>query len=242
MKFLVFQHSAVEHPGLFREIMHKDGVSWDAVRLDAGQSIPPLVAYDVLLVFGGAMNVWDETEHPWLIAEKAAIRSFVNELRRPFLGICLGHQLLADALGGSVGRMPEVEIGISELRLTAAGKADPLFGTSLQPMNCVQWHGAHVIRLPESAVLLAENDACAVQAMRVGDRAYGLQYHAEADEERLADWGKSRAYQGTIEKLKGPGGHVEVERILAQRIDAFRAAAQAIYQHIRHLVAARMPA
>ena len=109
-------------------------------------------------------------------------------------------------------------------------------------MSCVQWHGAQVIRLPQSAALLAENDACAVQAMRVGDRTYGLQYHAEADEERLADWGKSRAYQGTIEKLKGPGGHVEVERILAQRIEVFRAAAQAIYQHIRHLVAARTPA
>jgi GMP synthase-like glutamine amidotransferase len=116
MKFLVFQHSAVEHPGLFREIMRKDGVSWDTVELHAGQSIPPLAGYDALLVLGGAMNVWDEAEHPWLVAEKAAIRSFVNELRRPFLGICLGHQLLADALGGSVGRMPEVEIGISDLR------------------------------------------------------------------------------------------------------------------------------
>src|SRR6186713_2130471 len=98
MRLLVLQHLASGHPGIFRSFFARDGIAWDTIRLDRGEPIPMLEAYDALWVMGGEMNVWDVDEHPWLIEEKRAIRRWVRELQRPFLGICLGHQLLADAL------------------------------------------------------------------------------------------------------------------------------------------------
>ena len=99
MKLLVFQHIACEHPGVLRTFLAEDGVDWDAVELDEGAPIPDLHDYDALWVMGGPMDVWDTEEYPWLVEEKAAIRYWVNELKRPYLGLCLGHQLLAESLG-----------------------------------------------------------------------------------------------------------------------------------------------
>ncbi len=100
MRFLVFQHLAVEHPGVFRDFFVEAGIEWDVVELDEGQPIPDLNDYDALWVMGGPMDVWEVDDHPWLVAEKAAIREAVNDRGMPFLGCCLGHQLLANALGG----------------------------------------------------------------------------------------------------------------------------------------------
>jgi GMP synthase-like glutamine amidotransferase len=92
MRLLVFQHIDCEHPGIFRQFLKEDAVSWDAVALDRGDPIPPLQDYDALWVMGGPMDVWDIEDYPWLTSEKQAIRRWVRELRRPLLGICLGHQ------------------------------------------------------------------------------------------------------------------------------------------------------
>ena len=101
-RVLVFQHVAVEHPGIFRQFLADDGHSYQAVELDEGESIPALEGFDALWVMGGPMDVWDEAEYPWLVAEKAAIREAVITRRMPYLGFCLGHQLLGEALGGQV--------------------------------------------------------------------------------------------------------------------------------------------
>jgi hypothetical protein len=101
MRLLVFQHIDCEHPGQLRQYLRQGRIEWRTIELDRGEPIPPLDNYDALWVMGGPMDVWDVEENPWLIAEKAAIRRWVRELDRPFLGLCLGHQLLADALGGT---------------------------------------------------------------------------------------------------------------------------------------------
>ena len=112
MRLLVFQHLDCEHPGSLRKFLAADGVQWDTVELDAGQPIPPLEGYDALWVMGGPMDVWDIEECPWLIPEKQAIRTWVRDLKRPYLGLCLGHQLLADALGGTCGPQRPPEVGV----------------------------------------------------------------------------------------------------------------------------------
>ena len=99
---LVFQHMSLAHAGIFRDCLQADRIEWDVVALEAGEPIPALEDYDALLVMGGAQDVWQEAEHPWLTAEKRAIRAAVLEHEVPYLGICLGHQLLASALGGEV--------------------------------------------------------------------------------------------------------------------------------------------
>ncbi len=103
IRILIFQHLACEHPGTFRDLMRDDDVVTHTVELDDGEPIPCLDGFDALMVMGGPMDVWQTAIHPWLDAEITAIRDWVAARRRPFLGFCLGHQLLAEALGGTVG-------------------------------------------------------------------------------------------------------------------------------------------
>src|SRR5262245_24771347 len=148
MRILVLQHLASEHPGSFIPHFERDGVTWDPVELDEGGTIPPLEPYDAMWVMGGAMDVWDVDEHPWLIEEKRAIRRWVREIDRPFLGICLGHQLLADALGGTCGPQRPPEIGMFDVALTEAGRADPLLAGLPEVTKALQWHGVRVAEPP----------------------------------------------------------------------------------------------
>ena len=124
---LVLQHHPDEHPGSLGPTLEDAGLTLSTVELDAGQPIPALDPFDLLVVMGGPQQVWEEDEHPWLVDEKAVIRHWVGELHRPFLGVCLGHQLLADAMGGRVARMETPEIGVHDIRRTSDGAGDPFF-------------------------------------------------------------------------------------------------------------------
>jgi GMP synthase-like glutamine amidotransferase len=204
--FLVFQHVPVEHPGIFRDFWTEAGVGWTPIELDAREQIPAHLAdYDALVVMGGPMDVWQREQHPWLTSEVAAIREFVVELGRPFLGVCLGHQLLAEALGGHVGPAAVVEVGPCPVRLTPNHAEDPLLHSFPSPLTTFQWHGAEVKTLPEGALVLAETDACAIQAFRWGPCAYGFQFHAEITSETVDDWGRIPAYKQSLEAALGAG-------------------------------------
>src|SRR5271165_2705118 len=141
---LVFQHLAIEDPGSLASWMDRAGMRLTTVELDEGGEIPDLEGFDFLLVMGGPMDVWQEEEHRWLVTEKAAIRRWVRQLRRPYLGVCLGHQLLADALGGAVGLMATPEIGVMDIALTDDGRSDRAFAGLPPVVPALQWHGAEV--------------------------------------------------------------------------------------------------
>ncbi len=201
MKILVFQHVASEHPGNFRDVMKARGCSMHAVELDEGEAIPPLDGFDVLLVMGGPQDVWQTDRFPWLLDEMDAIKQWV-QAGRPYLGMCLGHQLLAQTLGGHVGPMEIPEVGMSQMRV----EADPLFDGLPESWPCMQWHGAEVKRLPDGAVRLATSPGCAVQAQRWGRCAYGLQFHMELTHSTTAEWGCLPEYKAALERVRGPGG------------------------------------
>jgi GMP synthase-like glutamine amidotransferase len=206
LRFLVFQHLDVEHPGVFRDLWRDAGVDWDTVHLDEGETIPPdLAAYDALVVMGGPMDVWQQEQHPWLAAEIAAIRHFATTLKRPYLGVCLGHQLLAVALGGQVGLARASEVGPGAVRLTDAARTDALFEGLDSPLTAFQWHSAEVIQAPAGAVILAESDLCAIQAFRWGGHAYGMQFHAEITGSTVSEWGGVPAYAKSLDESLGPG-------------------------------------
>ena len=231
MKFLVLQHIEIEHPGIFRDFMRADGISWDAVELDEGEGIPPLEGYDALISMGGPMDVFEEDAHPWLADEKAAIREAVAERGMPFLGVCLGHQLLADALGGRVETMAEPEVGVLTVDLTAAGRADPLLAGLDASVTCLQWHGCAVTAPPSGAVVLASSERCAVQAFRVGHSAYGLQYHVELTPATVAEWSAVPAYRASLERTLGAGGLAPFDAEAQRRMPGFNRDARILYDN-----------
>ena len=231
MRLLVFQHIDCEHPGILRSFLQEDDVQWDAVELDRGEEIPNLNKYDALWVMGGPMDVWDIDDNPWLVAEKRAIRQWVGEMNKPYLGLCLGHQLLADAMGGTCGPQNPAEIGVLEVQLTEAGKNDPIFAAMPETQNCLQWHSVCVAQPPENTTVLASSDICKVQAMRVQDRAWSMQYHVELEPDTVQIWGEIPAYANALTNALGEDGLQIIKSKSDVCMDDFMGNARKLYNN-----------
>lgn len=230
MHILVLQHERVEHPGIFRDFLREDGHTWDAVHLNEGEALPAsMEGYDALWVMGGPMDTWQEETHPWLKDEKAFIREAVEVNGIPYLGLCLGHQLLADALGGQVGPSQTPEIGVMEVQLTEAGAAGVFFDGIPERFDCLQWHSAEVTALPPGAQVLATSPACAVQAMKWSTRAYSTQFHVEIESDTVTNWNAIPEYAQALEKAVGKDGAEGLEKACAERMDSFNAMAERLY-------------
>ncbi len=227
MRILVFQHAVSEHPGSFRDVMEREGHVMEAVELDEGGVIPALEGFDMLLVMGGPMDVWETEKHPWLHEEMAAIREWVTA-GRPYLGLCFGHQLLAQSMDGHVGLMEgPPEVGIAHVPVAE----DPIFAGVPELCTCFQWHGAEVKSLPEGAVLLASSEACPIQAFRLGDCAYGLQFHMELTHTTATEWGALPEYARALERVRGPGSLPEIQAEVAAHYPALNAAAERVFSN-----------
>jgi GMP synthase-like glutamine amidotransferase len=201
VRLLVLQHIACEHPGVFSEVMRERGVEAVAVEIDEGEPLPDWRGFDGIVAMGGPMGAGDEAEHPWLGAEKVLIREVV-EAGRPFLGVCLGVQLLAAALGARVYTAERAEVGLLEVELTAAGRDDPLFAGIGELPVTLQWHG-DTFDLPDGAVRLARSPMARNQAFRVGERAYGIQFHLEVTGKMAREWATIPAYRASLESTLG---------------------------------------
>ncbi|MFQ5565565.1 MAG: type 1 glutamine amidotransferase [Paracoccaceae bacterium] len=229
MKILVLQHAATEHPGAFRRFLAEDGHQWVPVELDAGETPPPLDGFDALWVMGGPMDPWQEDRHPWLAGEKALIGEAVESRGMAFLGVCLGHQLLACALGGDCGPAAAAEIGVMPLRLTELGAESIFLDDVPATFPCLQWHGAEVTRLPAGARVLATSPDCAVQAMSWGPRALSVQFHLEVEADTVANWAAIPAYREALDEAFGPGGAERLAADCAARMADFNTLAERVY-------------
>jgi GMP synthase-like glutamine amidotransferase len=187
MRALVLQHVAVEGPGTLASHLGTRGWTLETVALYEGARLPEgAQEYQAVIVMGGPMGVYDEAEYPFLRDEHRFLTR-VLEQGVPLLGICLGSQLLAKALGARVYRNPQKEIGWYTVDLTPAGAADPLFASLASPVPVFQWHG-DAFDLPAGATPLASSPLCTHQAFRYGDRVYGLLFHLELTPDIIHSW------------------------------------------------------
>jgi GMP synthase-like glutamine amidotransferase len=184
MRVACVQHVSFEGPGDIAQWTIERGHSLTLIPLYAGQALPRTDELDLLVVMGGPMSVHDEASYPWLGAEKKLIAQCLLD-KKFVLGVCLGSQLLAEALGSCVYRNPVKEIGWFPIRMRPKARQSPIFAGMPGQMDVLHWHG-ETYDLPQGCVHLAESDGCLVQAFE-HPLALGLQFHLEATQEGLAE-------------------------------------------------------
>lgn len=209
-KALVIQHMEHDHVGRFAEYFAEDGILPTTVRPFKGEEIPSLRDFDLMFVLGGAQNTWEVDEFDYLHAEKQAIKEWVSERAKPYFGICLGHQLLADAMGGRVGVADKPEVGVFDV-VVKDGKS-LLAGLPIT-MKVMQWHHAEVQAVPEGARVLAQSPTTAVQALQFGSHAFSTQFHCEFTPQAVLGWAAVPSYIAALESELGGGAH---DRIVEQ--------------------------
>jgi GMP synthase (glutamine-hydrolysing) len=226
-KLLVFQHAASEPLGVLDPMLRRWGfrIRYANFARDPALQLE-LSRYNGLVVLGGPMNVDQAAAYPHLLTEIAAIRDALR-LGMPVLGICLGAQLLAAALGARVRPNPVREIGWYRLQPVLHANQDRLFRHFDGSQHVFQWH-AYTFDLPPGAVHLASTESCEQQAFRFGERAYGLQFHLEADEPLIQRWLAVPAYRAELEAeagaesvarvLRDTQGHVASALKLSERV------------------------
>lgn len=192
---LVLRHEPFEHLGYFAGILRNRNISF--IYNDLGDLLD-LGSHDGLIVMGGPQSANDSA----MSAELHFIQQAIDA-KTPVLGICLGAQLIAKALGAHVFRNREKEIGWAPVYFTDAAGADPLFGGLPSPTTFFHWH-SETFTLPPGAELLAYSDKCRQQAFRYHDNVYGIQFHPEITPEMVLDWSSQPVNCGDMDTLQTP--------------------------------------
>jgi len=200
MHVLAFRHVPFENLGLIADSLEEHDIKCRYVDQYEDPRPPAVDEAEGLIFMGGPMSVNDDL--PYIRQELRLIEEAVA-CGKPVLGVCLGAQLIAKALGGRVYRNPVKEIGWFPVRFTEAARTDPLFADFSAPEIVFHWHG-ETFDLPPGADLLAFSDACRHQAFRVGPNVYGLQFHLEVTPEMIADWCVQDANCGDMREIEAP--------------------------------------
>jgi GMP synthase-like glutamine amidotransferase len=201
VQVVAFQHSPLEGIGSIAGALERYNIACLGLNLyESAGAAPDLADAAGLILMGGPMSVNDDL--PWLGDEMRAIRDAIHR-GKPVLGICLGAQLIAKALGARVYRIPVKEIGWAPVYWTEQAAADPLFRGFSHPETLFHWHG-ETFDLPDGAERLAYSEACANQAFRVAGNVYGLQFHAEVTPAIIEDWCTSDENCGSTREMVAP--------------------------------------
>ena len=208
MKILILQHIKIEDPGFIKDLMIKDGAELTTIELDKDEKIPTdLSKFDAMFCMGGPMDTWMEKDYPWLVDEKKKIKEFVVDLKKPYLGFCLGCQLLGVVIGGKVAKTNNPEIGMLNINFSENKKDDPLFSKFPEKITSLQWHSYEVQGLEnnKNVTLLASSPETKYQIFKYQSHAYGIQFHIEVKDTTVSEWGCVSEYKSALEKQLGEG-------------------------------------
>jgi len=217
---LIIQHIECEGPGLLEPLLLSRNCSLDIRRMDKPDTMVPadLSPYQGIIILGGPMSAYEEDRYPYLIQVQQLVREALAQ-KIPTIGICLGAQLIARALGAEVRPNQVKEIGWGHVCLSTAGQADPMFAALPEKLAVFQWHG-DTFDLPEDATLLAYGDWCHNQAFVVQDCIWGLQFHLEVTPAMIARW--VELYEDELIEYAGPGAAMRLIRNSLYRWDGMQ--------------------
>ena len=239
MKVIVLQHINIEDPGYIKDLMIKDGVEITTIELDEGQKIPAdLNKFDAMFCMGGPMDTWMEKEYTWLIDEKKAIKEFVVVLKKPYLGFCLGCQLLGEVTGGKVVKSKNPEIGILDIDFSENKKNDLLFSKFPEKIKSLQWHSYEVQELEKNndITLIASSPETKYQIFKYKTHAYGIQFHIEIKKNTVSEWGCVSEYKSALEKQLGEGALDKFDKDSQVHMTSMNEYSKILYENFKKLV------
>ena len=239
MKFLSLQHIAIEDPGTFKDFLLADGHTLTTIQLDEGDTIPSnLNEFDAMLCMGGPMDTFMEQEHPWLVPEKKAIGEYVLNLKKPFLGFCLGCQLLGEVLGGRVVSSEPPEIGVLDINIIDDAKQDPVFNFLPNSIKALQWHSYEVQELEtiDGVEVIGSSPSTKYQIFGYNNHAYGIQFHIEIRKSTVDDWAAVPEYKNALEQSLGKEALPEMKNSVNQEINTMMQQCNQLYKNFINII------
>ena len=239
MEIIVLQHIKVEDPGYIKDLMLKDGVNLTTIELDEGEKIPEnLSKFDAMFCMGGPMDTWMEDKYPWLIDEKQKIKNYVINLKKPYLGFCLGCQLLGEVVGGKVIKSAKPEIGMLDVGFTKQKENDLLFSSFPNKIKALQWHSYEVTNLEQNkdVTLLASSSSTKCQIFKYQNHAYGIQFHIEVKDTTVNDWGCVIEYKTALEKQLGKGALEKFDKEAKLNMSQMNNCSKILYSNFKKII------
>ena len=219
--------------------MLDDGLNLTTIELDEGEKIPDdLKKFDGMFCMGGPMDTYMEKDYPWLIEEKKRIREFVVDLKKPYLGFCLGCQLLGEVVGGKVVKSNPAEIGIMDINFTENKKKDTLFSKFPDNIKSLQWHSYEVqgIEKNPDITLLASSPVTKYQIFKYRNYAYGIQFHIEIKDTTVNDWGCVPEYKKALEDQLGSGALEKFDQSAKNNMEDMNNYSKILYNNFKKLL------
>jgi GMP synthase-like glutamine amidotransferase len=232
---LVLQHEPCETPGVIEDVLVERCARITRVEVEAGEQLPDWRDFDLVVAMGGPMGAYEDHLYPWLAPERALLAGAAGS-GIACLGVCLGSQLLAAAIGGRAYQGPSPELGVLDVTLTAAGRADPVLSGLAERFPVLQWHG-DTFDIPADAAVLASSPAYPHQAFRWRN-AFGVQFHAEVTPAMADEWSANPGYVAYLERALGPGGATRVFSELRAALPAINHTCRVLTERLLDEVAA----
>ena len=236
---IILQHISIETPGYILDLMIKDGMNLTTIELDEGEKIPEnLNEFDGMFCMGGPMDTWMEETYPWLIDEKKMIKHFVMDLKKPFLGFCLGCQLLGEVVGGKVVKSQPPEIGVLDIEMKDAYKQDKLFSSYSSKIKALQWHSYEVQNLEHNpdVTVLASSPTTKYQIFKYQNHAYGIQFHIEIKNDTVSQWGCVPEYEKALNDSLGEGALNKFDKEAQSCMSSMNTNAEQLYNNFKSLL------